>query len=65
MHYSLFDFAVVLSGGMENTDFRGFIIQAQTVADGSPVGSFMGGTNSQPVCTDDVGLSWLNKLVTS
>ena len=65
MRYSLFDFAVVLSGGMQDTDFRGFIIQARAFADDSPVGTFMSGDNSQPVCTDDVGLSWLNRLVTS
>ena len=47
-------YTVMLSGGTSNTDFRGFIIQARTMADNSPVGEFMAGSNSQPQCTSDV-----------
>ena len=45
----------MLSGGMQDADFRGFIIQARVVADDSPVGTFMGGENSQPQCMSNVG----------
>ena len=46
----------MLSGGATNTDFRGFIIQARTMADGSPVGEFMTGSNTdqQLLCDGDV-----------
>ena len=45
--------AVVLSGTNANEDFRGFLIQGRTMADGSPVGTFEIGsnTNQQTVCT--------------
>lgn len=50
---SFYGFTVVLSGTSENMDFRGFIIQARTVADGSPVGQFMtdNSTDQQPQCS--------------
>ena len=47
-------YTVMLSGGTTNTDFRGFIIQASTMADDSPVGEFMIGSNSRPQCTSNV-----------
>ena len=54
MIWRMVTYAVMLSGGTTNTDFRGFIIQARTMADDSPVGEFMAGSNSQPQCTNDV-----------
>ena len=45
----------MLSGTAQNSNFRGFIIQAQRVADDSPVGQFMNGNNYQPRCMDNVG----------
>ena len=46
---------VILRGG-SNPDFRGFMIQARTVADDSPVGSFdaTDATNYQERCDFDV-----------
>ena len=50
----------MLSGNAtaNNTDFRGFIIQARTMADGSPVGQFMTGnsTDQQVQCTNNVSV---------
>ena len=39
-------------------DFRGFIIQARTMADDSPVGQFINGTNAnqQVRCTNNVSV---------
>ena len=48
----------MLSGTDANMDFRGFIIQARTMADDSPVGQFMIGTNTdqQLLCTGNVSV---------
>lgn len=44
----------MLSGGSSNTNFRGFLIQASTMADGTAVGTFMvdGAADQQTQCTD-------------
>ena len=51
-------FTVVLSGTPANMDFRGFLIQARTMADGSPVGQFMtdGSNDQQSRCTGNVSI---------
>lgn len=42
---------VTLSGGTDNPDFRGFLIQGRVAADGSPTGQFSGQAGvSQPQC---------------
>ena len=48
----------MLSGTANNTNFRGFIIQARAMADDSPVGQFMNGTNAdqQVQCTNYVSV---------
>ena len=44
---------VTLSGGTDNPDFRGFMIQGRLVADGqTPAGEFTGGGESQLRCSD-------------
>ena len=45
----------MLSGGTENQDFRGFIIQARRVADDSPVGLFVDDDDYHLLC-DDVSI---------
>ena len=46
---------VTLSGGTDNPDFRGFMIQGRVVADDSPTGEFTGEIGvSQPQCDSDV-----------
>ena len=53
-------YPVTLSGGTDNPDFRGFMIQGRVVADDSPTGQFSEASVSQPQCVDDVSLhSWL------
>ena len=53
---------VTLSGGTDNPDFRGFMIQGRVVADDSRAGEFTGETGvSQPQCADDVScILWLS-----
>ena len=48
----------MLSGGTQNTDFRGFIIQARRMADDLPVGLFLDGDDYHVLCSDDVSV-WL------
>lgn len=51
--------AVVLSGSNTNSNFRGFLIQARTVADDSAVGTFFvtnSGGDHQTVCTARVSV---------
>ena len=46
---------VTLSGGTNNPNFRGFMIQGRVVAGDSPTGEFTGESSvSQPQCDDDV-----------
>ena len=50
VHY----YAVTMSGGENNTDFKGFMIQGRILADDSPTGTFGSGTNYQPQCDNNV-----------
>ena len=52
-------FVVQLKGTPRNRNFRGFLIQARTVGDDSPVGSFNSGTLHQQVCTNNVSLNMM------
>ena len=46
---------VTLSGGTNDPNFRGFMIQGRVVAGDSPTGEFTGESDvSQPQCDDDV-----------
>ena len=48
---------VQLRGTSKDSNFRGFLIQARTVVDGSAVGSFDNGTLYQQVCTNEVTIN--------
>lgn len=53
---------VLLYAGTTDPDFRGFVIQARTMADGSAVGTFTVGngvTDQRTACTDNVSDSEL------
>ena len=45
---------VKLKGTSKDSDFTGFLIQARTVGDDSPVGTFDSGTLHKQVCTGKV-----------
>ena len=53
-----YNILVILSGGDVNQDFRGFLMQARTMADETPVGEFMIGssTDQQNRCMDNVSV---------
>ena len=50
----LFSIVTLRSTDATYPNFRGFMIEGRMMADDSPTGSFVSGTNSQPVCTSDV-----------
>ena len=50
---------VQLRGTSRDSNFRGFLIQARTVVDGSAVGSFDNGTLHQQVCTNEVSINYV------
>lgn len=54
---------VQLKGTSKDSNFRGFLIQARTVGDGSAVGSFDRGTLHKQVCTNEVCLNCVIKYV--
>jgi len=41
-----YNYLVILFGGQNNTNFKGFMIQGRVVADDSPVGTFIA---SEPI----------------
>ena len=48
-------YTVTISGGTNNPNFRGFMMQGRVAADGSPTGQFTGSAGvSQPQCDGDV-----------
>ena len=51
--------AVRLRGTSVDRDFRGFIIQARTLADNSTVGSFNSGSLHQQVCSNNVCFNYI------
>ena len=54
-----YTYVVQLKGTSRNRNFRGFLIQARTVGDDSPVGSFNSGTSHKQVCTNNVSFNYV------
>ncbi|XP_065899813.1 reelin domain-containing protein 1-like [Dysidea avara] len=54
-------YQITLSGGADNPNFRGFLIQGRVAADGSPTGQFTGSAGvSQPQCDGDTAVTHVN-----
>ena len=57
MTIAFYTYLVQLRGTSRDSNFKGFLIQARTVVDGSAVGSFDSGTLHQQACTNEVSIN--------